>query len=479
MTTAGARRRDGWSRRDVLRTTVGALAAIPASRAATTGREPDARPNILFVLTDDQRWDALGCAGNPVVRTPTLDRMARDGVRFERAFVTTPICAASRASILTGLYERTHGYTFEKPPLARGATDLTYPALLRQSGYRTGFVGKLGVAVEKGAEREMFDVFQPSSLPYYQTIGSERTYLSDLHASQAIEFIRAVRPDQPFCLSVSFWAPHADDDKPEQYFWPPSLDDLYRDVTVEPPPTSEPAFFEALPEFLKTTLNRERWYWRFDAPDKYQRMVKGYYRMITALDGAVGRILNELDRLGLARNTVVIFTSDNGYFLGDRGYADKWTMHEQSVRVPFIVKDPRLPAGRRGRAITEMVLNIDIAPTILELAGVGAPARMPGRSIVGLLTGRTANWRHEVFTEHLWKNPKIPQTEAVRTERWKYIRYPGHPEFEELYDLDSDRWERRNLARDARQQARLLQMRRDCDGWIRRLSVSPLMTPTA
>ena len=258
MTTAGAGRRDGWSRRDVLRTTVGALAAIPASRAARTGREPGARPNILFVLTDDQRWDALGCAGNPVVRTPTLDRMARDGVRFARAFVTTPICAASRASILTGLYERTHGYTFEKPPLARGGTDLTYPALLRQSGYRTGFVGKLGVAVEKGAEREMFDVFQPSSLPYYQTIGSERTYLSDLHASQAIEFIRAVRPDPPFCLSVSFWAPHADDDKPEQYFWPPSLDDLYRDVTVEPPPTSEPAFFEALPEFLKTETSLDR-----------------------------------------------------------------------------------------------------------------------------------------------------------------------------------------------------------------------------
>lgn len=471
MTTACARERDGWNRRDVLRTAVGALAAIPASRAAAIGSQRNARPNILFVLTDDQRWDALGCAGNRVIRTPTIDRMARDGVQFERAFVTTPICAASRASILTGLYERAHGYTFGKPLLTRGATGLTYPALLRQSGYRTGFVGKLGVAVEKGAEREMFDLFQPSSLPYFQDIGGERTYLTDLHARHAIEFIRAARPDQPFCLSVSFWAPHADDDKPEQYFWPPSLDDLYRDVTIEPPPTSEPAFFESLPEFLKRTLNRERWFWRFDTPDKYRRMIKGYYRMITALDGAVGRILAELDRLDLARNTVVIFTSDNGYFLGDRGYADKWTMHEQSVRVPFIVKDPRLPAGRQGRAIREMVLNIDIAPTILDLAGVGVPARMPGRSIAGLLAGRTANWRHEVFTEHLWNNPKIPQTEAVRTERWKYIRYPEHPEFEELYDLDSDRWETRNLARDARQHPRLLQMRRDCDGWIRRLSV--------
>ena len=444
------------------------LAAAGRGEAAATG----ARPNILVVVTDDQRWDALGAAGNAVIRTPTLDRLAREGVRFANAFVTTPICAASRASILTGLYERTHGYTFTKPPLARALALASYPALLRQAGYRTGFVGKLGVSLEKGAEYEMFDVFRPSSLPYFQQIGGETRYLTDLHAEQAIEFIRSTPPGRPFGLSLSFWAPHAEDDAPEQYFWPADLDGLYANVTLPPPPTSEPAFFAALPEFLRQTLNRERWHWRFDTPAKYQQMVKGYYRTITAADRALGRILGELRRQGLERNTVIVFTSDNGAFLGDRGYADKWTMHEASIRVPFLVLDPRLPAAARGRVLTQMVLNVDILPTVLELAGLAAPAGLPGASLAPLVAGRRVAWRDEVFTEHLWDHPQIPRTEAVRTERHKYIRYPQHPEFEELYDLEGDFWETRNLVADAGQHQRLEELRRRADEWIRRLSVA-------
>ncbi len=430
------------------------------------------RPNILVVVTDDQRWNALGAAGNPVIVTPTLDRLAREGVRFENAFVTTPICAASRASILTGLYERTHGYTFTKPPLARALTFASYPARLRRAGYRTGFVGKFGVAVENGAEAEMFDVFQPSSLPYFQDVAGEKKYLTDLQAEQAIAFLHGTRADQPFCLSVSFWAPHADDDKQEQYFWPADLDDLYADVEVQPPPTSEPGFFESLPEFLRRTLNRERWYWRFDTPAKYQQMVKGYYRMITAADRALGRILDELRRSGRDRDTVVVFTSDNGAFLGDRGYADKWTMHEASIRVPFVVRDPRAPAEAQGRVRREMILNVDILPTVLELAGIEAPAGLPGTSLAPLFAGRSVAWRDEVFTEHLWDHPQIPRTEAVRTERYKYIRYSQHPEFEELYDLEDDFWETRNLITDAGQQQRLAELRRHADEWIRRLSAA-------
>jgi alpha-L-rhamnosidase len=427
-------------------------------------------PNILVVVTDDQRWNALGAASNPVILTPTLDRLAREGVRFENAFATTPICAASRASILTGLYERTHGYTFTKPPLARALTLASYPALLRRAGYRTGFVGKLGVAVEKGAEAEMFDVFRPSALPYFQAVSGEKRYLSDLEAERAVEFLREARAGRPFCLSVSFWAPHAEDDAQEQYFWPADLDGLYADVTLQPPPTSEPAFFESLPEFLRRTLNRERWYWRFDTPGKYQQMVKGYYRTITAADRALGRILDELRRQGVERNTVIVFTSDNGAFLGDRGYADKWTMHEASIRVPLLVLDPRLPAAARGRILTQMVLNVDILPTVLELAGLAAPPGLPGASLVPLVAGRSVAGRAEVFTEHLWDHPKIPRTEAVRTERFKYIRYPQHPEFEELYDLANDSWETRNLAREEGQQQRLAELRRHADEWIQRLS---------
>ncbi len=236
----------GPSRREFLQRAAGLLAAPAAWRTVARGA-PVPRPNILFILSDDQRWDALGCAGNSIIQTPTLDRLARQGVRFENAFVTTPICAASRASILTGLYERTHGYTFEKPALGRTLTRKSYPFLLREAGYRTGFVGKLGVTVEPGTESELFDYFRPSSLPFFQEVGGQKKYLTDLHAEQALEFLHATRRDQPFCLSLSFWAPHADDDNPEQYFWPADLDALYRDVTIAPPPTSEPAFFESLP----------------------------------------------------------------------------------------------------------------------------------------------------------------------------------------------------------------------------------------
>lgn len=447
---------------------LGAAALVTASLAEAPGA--GSRPNILVVVTDDQRWDALGAAGNPVIRTPTLDRMAREGARFTNAFATTPICAASRASILTGLFERTHGYTFTKPPLPRALALASYPALLRRSGYRTGFVGKLGVAVEKGAEAEMFDVFRPSSLPYFQENGGVTRYLTDLQAEQAIEFIRASPPGRPFCLSLSFWAPHAEDDRKEQYFWPADLDPLYADVAIPPPPTSESAFFEALPGFLRRTMNRERWHWRFDTPEKYQRMVKGYYRMITAADRALARVLDELYRRGVEGNTVVVFTSDNGAFLGDRGYADKWTMHEPSIRVPFIVVDPRAGAEARGRARNEMVLNVDILPTVLELAGLPAPAGLPGASLVPLVAGRTVGWRGEVFTEHLWDHPQIPRTEAVRTARFKYIRYPQHPEFEELYELREDPWETRNLAMSHDQRDRLAELRRRCDDWVRRLS---------
>jgi arylsulfatase A-like enzyme len=443
-----------------------ALAAV--SRAEASG--PASRPNILVVVTDDQRRDALGAAGNPVIRTPTLDRMAREGVRFENAFATTPICAASRASILTGLYERTHGYTFTRPPLARALVRASYPALLRRSGYRTGFVGKLGVAVEEGAEAEMFDDFRPSSLPYFQQIGGETKYLTDLHAEQAIEFIRSTPPGRPFCLSLSFWAPHAEDDRKEQYFWPADLDGLYADDFIAPPPTSEPAFFESLPDFLRRTMNRERWHWRFDTPAKYQQMVKGYYRTITAADRAVARVLDELRRRGEESRTVVLFTSDNGAFLGDRGYADKWTMHEPSIRVPFVVVDPRAPAEARGRVRDEMVLNVDILPTVLELAGLPAPEGLPGASLVPLVAGRSVPWRDEVFTEHLWDHPAIPRTEAVRTARFKYIRYPQHPEFEELYDLEDDPRETKNLAASDGQRDRLAELRRHCDSWVRRLS---------
>jgi arylsulfatase A-like enzyme len=428
------------------------------------------KPSIVFLLTDDQRHDAMNCAGNPIIRTPNMDWLARNGIRFENAFVTTPICAASRASIFTGLYERRHGYTFTKPPIRKEYCDLSYPILLRKAGYRTGFVGKFGIRVPEGVEEEWFDYFQPTAFPYFKNIDGEKKHLTDINMDLAIDFIRKTDPEQPFCLSLSTWAPHADDDEKQQYFWPAACDALYRDVEIPPPVLGEPSFFDSLPEFVKKSMNRERWFWRFDTPEKYQEMVKGYYRMISGVDMALGRLLEELKLLDRYEDTIVILMSDNGYFLGERGFAGKWTMHDLSIRVPLIIYDPRLASARRGMIDSGFVLNIDIDPTILDLAGVSIPREIQGRSLVPFLNGSMADSRKEILTEHLWDLPEIPQTEAVRTQQWKYIRYPQHTEFEELYDLQSDPVEKSNLVFDKRYSEIRANLSKECDRLIQEVS---------
>jgi arylsulfatase A-like enzyme len=460
---------DTLTRRELLSWAVvggGALAAAGPLRASAESAAPPKRPNLVFLLTDDQRWDTMGCAGNPIIRTPNMDRLAREGVRFTHAFVTTSICAASRASILTGLHERTHQFTFGTPPLRGEFADISYPTLLRGAGYRTGFVGKLGVGVEKGATARMFDVFKPlNRTPYLkkQPDGSER-HLTDITGDEAIAFLRGCTPGQPFCLSVSFNAPHAEDGDPRQYIWPKAMDHLYRDATIPVPRTADPAFFERQPRFLKESLGRIRWRWRFDTPEKYQEMVKGYYRMISGVDAVIGRLREELARLRLDGNTVVILTGDNGYFLGERGFADKWLIYEESIRVPLLVFDPRAGAAMRGACLEPMALNVDIAPTLLDLAGVERPKRMQGRSLVPLLKGEKPEWRTDFFYEHLFEHKDIPKSEGVRTERWTYVRYfQQQPLCEELYDLSNDRNEEHNLVGDKRHEGTLNELRKRCD----------------
>jgi arylsulfatase A-like enzyme len=422
------------------------------------------------LLTDDQRYDALSCAGNPIIRTPNMDWLAQNGIRFENAFATTPICAASRASIFTGLYERKHGYTFTKSPIRKEYCDLSYPILLRKAGYRTGFVGKFGIEVPEGAKEEWFEYFQSSAYPYFKDINGKKKHLTDINMDRALDFIRETHPEQSFCLSLSTWAPHAHDSEKQQYFWPSACDDLYRDVVIPPPELGEPSFFGSLPEFVKKSMNRERWFWRFDTPEKYQKMVKGYYRMISGVDMALGRLLKELKLLDRHKDTIIILMSDNGYFLGERGFAGKWTMHDLSIRVPLIIYDPRLARTRKGRIDSSLVLNVDIAPTIIDLAGLSIPREIQGRSLMPLLNGSMVNSRKEILTEHLWDFPAIPQSEAVRTEQWKYIRYPQHPEYEELYDLQNDSIEENNLVFDKRYSEIRAKLIKICDQLIQKVS---------
>ncbi len=437
------------------------------------------RKNILFVLTDNQRADLLGCAGHPVVQTPRIDELAENGVRFSNAFATTPICAASRASFLTGCYERRHRFTFHTPPLGRAFTDASYPAMMRAVGYRTGFIGKFGVCADgiepsledPAAIEMMFDLFDnyehwtDEGYLVTQQDGSIR-HLTDVTGDKAIEFLRscATQTDVPFCLSVSFNAPHAQDGDPQPYIWPASESHLYSDVKVPEPANADPAFFEGLPAFIRESESRRRWDERFSSPEDLQRNVRGLYRMISGVDRNVGRMLDELGRLSLSESTVVVFASDHGMYYGERGLCDCWQLNEEPLRIPLVVFDPSFNRDVRGSVIDEMALNIDVAPTLAEFGGLLPHPMAQGRSLLPLMGGRKMKWRSEFFCEHLFDRADIPKSEGVRTEAWKYIRYfEESPLHEELYDLRKDRRESVNLSGEPLYSEVLRKMRERCD----------------
>ncbi|MED5586837.1 MAG: sulfatase [Verrucomicrobiota bacterium] len=427
------------------------------------GREPaPKRPNLVFLMTDNQRRDALGCYANPVIKTPNIDRLAAQGFRFTNAFCTTSICAATRATILTGRHRRSHGYTFEKPPMTLAAMAQSYPAILKSAGYHTGFVGKIGVRLKAGVSEEMFDFFkanQASSTrqPYYRK-SKEGTlrHLTSINGDHAIDFLRGASATRPFCLSVSFSAPHPEDDNSEQYIFDHALTDLYRDVVIPAPPVSQPRHFAQLPGFLRVSMSRQRWFRRFDTPDKYQKMMKAMYRMITGVDIQVGRILAEIRKLGLEENTIIIYTSDNGLLAGEHGLTGIWLMYEPSIRLPLIIHDPRQPQAARGKTVPGLALDVDFGPTLLDFAGVEVPDAMQGRSLVPLLKGKVAGWPQDFFYGHYFRpswlrtnKDNIPSSEGLRSERWKYVHYfDEKPPYEQLFDLKADPHEINNLAGD-------------------------------
>lgn len=408
------------------------------------------RPNLIFLLADDLRWDSLGCMGDKVVQTPNIDRLASEGVRFRNAFVTTSICCCSRASILSGQYVRRHGIEDFATPFKAEAWAQTYPALLRKQGYRTGFIGKFGVGDARAiaAMGKEFDYWKglPGQAGLFMEKGDTR-HKTARFGDEALEFLKGCKAEQPFCLSVSFSAPHARDGQPREFLPDPRDEKLYADATIPVPPTAAEEYFQRLPEFVRNSEGRKRWKRRFATADDFQKTTKDYFRLIAGIDREVGRIRESLASQKLADNTVIVFTSDNGFFLGDRGMADKWLMYEESIRVPLILFDPRVPGEARGRAPEELVLNIDIAPTLLELAGVAVPERMQGQSLTPFLRGKPERWRSEFFYEHHFGPKIIPPSEGIRTTRWTYLRWLGHePVIEELYDLQNDPREEKNLA---------------------------------
>jgi arylsulfatase A-like enzyme len=420
---------------------------LTAVAAAPAFAQRPARPNLVFLLTDDHRWDALGAMGNRIIRTPHLDKLCERGVTFGNAFVTTSICMTSRASFLSGLYARAHKIHSFQTPFTAAQFERTYPALLREHGYHTGLIGKYGVGSAMPEDR--FDFWRgfPGQGRYFPD-GEPGPHLTERMGDQAAEFLAGAPKNRPFCLSISFKAPHVQDDDPRQFLPSPATANLYRNETIPAPKTADPRYIGMLPAEVQRSEGRRRWAVRFSTPALFQESVKNYYRLITEVDTVVGRIREDLERRGVAENTVIVFAGDNGFYLGEHGLAGKWLMHEESIRVPLVVYDPRLPAARHGARVDRMALNIDVAPTLLHAAGIPAPAATQGRNLYPLLEASAPPaWRGEWFYEHEFTNGWIPKTEGVRTERWKYTRYIDcAPVFEELFDLAADPLEERNLA---------------------------------
>ncbi len=448
------------NRKTLKRTSFLAVVVITTMAIGPVLDQPTAAPvapNIIFLLADDQRWDALGVAGNAVIQTPNLDRLAREGFYFRRSYVTTPICAISRASILSGQYARRHGIVDFGTSFTDSARAQTYPLLLRKAGYRTGFIGKYGVGNKMPTDDYDYWRGFDGQGNYAARDGQGKPiHLTDLMGQQMDEFLQANPNGKPFCLSVSFKAPHAQDAANPEFPFADRFSKLYTDKTLKRPILAQDKYYRQFPDWFRHNDQNEsriRWSRRFATDSMFQQTTKSYFRLITGIDDVVGKLRQSLQARGLSDNTIIVYTSDNGFYEGEYGFADKWYGHELSIRVPLIIYDPR-QTNRQQRTTDRYTLNIDLAPTLLTLAGVPVPGRMQGTSLTRLMDNAKTPWRTEFFFEHLFNPPNvfIPQSEGVLSAEEKYVHYLNlrQPQpadsYEEVYNLKIDPQEMTNLA---------------------------------
>ena len=411
------------------------------------------KPNIIFLLTDDHRWDALGVMGNRIIKTPNLDLLANKGLLFKNAYVTTSICCVSRASLLTGQYESRHKVNNFTTDLTPAQVQESYPILLKKEGYRIGFINKYGVG-QKNQPKDLYDYWTATQKlqPDFEMKDSKGNFIHNTDSiDHDIQKFLDLYGNESFCLSVGFKAPHEQDGKPPRFIVQERFKDLYKEVRIPEPETADPKYWNSFPDFFRTDSNiaRERWQPLFSTPELYQETVKNYYRLITGVDEVVGNLMKRLDKMGIAGNTIIIFMGDNGFFLGDHGLEGKWYGYEESIRVPLIIYNPRLPAKLQGSQPAQMALNVDIAPTILSMTGTAIPKRMQGVDLIGVLQSRIPA-RSSFFYEHTYqKSPAIPNVEGVVTTRFKYMKYIEHG-YEELFDIRNDPHEKVNLATNAK-----------------------------
>jgi N-acetylglucosamine-6-sulfatase len=454
-----------------------------AAAAAYLGGRPTARrrtrPNVLFMLTDDQRWDAMSCVPDrffPALRTPNMDRLAGEGVRFANAFCTWSLCSPSRASFLSGAYPHVHGVrnNFTEYPSARLPS---YHSHLRAAGYRTAYIGKWHMGEGKDTHRPPFDYwashagqghYQDTEFNVSHTINATtfdvqgkrevlKGYYTHVVTDLAVDWLKTVEP--PFSLQIGHKAPHG------RWYLEPKYEHLFDGVPVVKPNT-ESLIPSGTPEWVRRRV--KTWH-GIDGPlyetNDYGTFVRTYHATIPSVDDSLGEIIEVLRGRGELDNTIIVFGGDNGFLLGEHASIDKRTAWEESIRIPLLMRYPE--AIRDPKVIDEMVLNIDVAPSVLDLAGVEhvRPA-MQGRSTRPLLDGKRDGWRKSWYYQYDFEKefPYTPNVRAVRTRDWKYIHYPngaGQPDTElaELYHLAADPKEQRNLIADPAARGKLAELR--------------------
>ncbi len=449
---------------------VAAIISLAGCRRVTESLPPK-RPNFVVLIADDQRWDQLSCADHPLIpelRTPNMDRLAEQGVYFRHAFVTTPICAVSRASIMTGRYVSTHGMNHFKTSITPDVLSKSYPALLHDNGYTTAILGKWGMGT--GGTEDIFDVFDAWSNQgrYFHETDNGKVHNAEWLATRARVFLENCGPEKPFCLTVCYKSPH-------HPYQPDERDkDLFEDVDIPQRPTDTPEAYQAIgSDWMEKSLNRWCYFDERKDDATKEKFEKDFLRCVKSLDRSVGHIMQTLEDLDLDENTVVIYLSDNGYLWGEHGLGGKWLLYEESIRVPIIIRGPGIADTTRGRKLDNLALNIDIAPTILDMAGIPIPRDMDGESLYPHVTGQYVPSRTDFFMEHAGiidvENP-IPDSRGVRTEEWKYIRYVNvAPELEEMYHIKGDPLESNNLADDVNYAGIKKQLRQRYDDYLRML----------
>ena len=440
-----------------------ALLTILLAGGCTT---PDKQPNIIILLTDDQRPNTLTCYNEDCcIQTPNIDRLAKNGILFNRGFVTTPICCVSRASIITGRYASNHQVHYFEYPIPDDIFADSYPSHLKNAGYFTGALGKYGVGVTPQV-LETFDVFEAQSGqgPAFRDYQGRKMHDAEWLTVKTNEFLDRVPENVPFCLQVNYKEPHGSS-RPA-----PEDDDLLDNQVFQKVDMDSPEEFEKLPVIVQQGLSHAFCY-DFELYKKgdLNPYMRTYHEKIVSVERSVGEIMKSLEERGLSDNTVVIFLSDHGTHFGEKQLAGKWTPYDESLQIPFIIYDPRKKA-LKGRELNEMVLNIDIAPTLLELAGAEIPETMDGRSLVPLINGKENSWRKEFFFEHYCSPAGIyyyvPRNEGLRTETEKYARWIDMgANVEEYFDLATDPKEANNLIGDPEYASRIESIRERFNQW--------------